>query len=66
MLFIPPPQPGEKPYACRFCPKAFAESGTCVAHERTHTGEKPYACPYCDKVGLVVDKRTIFLIVFDL
>ena len=51
---------------CQFCPKAFADSSQCVVHERTHTGEKPYACPYCDKVGLLVEKRTIVLIVFDL
>lgn len=40
---------GERPYACRYCDKAFADGGTLRKHERIHTGEKPYACPVCPK-----------------
>ena len=40
---------GEKPFQCRFCPKAFAQSGNLIAHERIHTGEKPYQCEKCGK-----------------
>ena len=40
---------GEKPFQCRFCPKAFAQSGNLIAHKRIHTGEKPYQCEKCGK-----------------
>ena len=40
---------GEKPFQCRFCRKAFAQSGNLIAHERIHTGEKPYQCEKCGK-----------------
>lgn len=44
ILFI-----GERPYACSYCHKAFADGGTLRKHERIHTGEKPYACVICPK-----------------
>ncbi|XP_059089021.1 uncharacterized protein LOC131885099 [Tigriopus californicus] len=38
---------GEKPYKCRFCEKAFAQSVKLKRHERTHTGERPFKCEIC-------------------
>ncbi|VDM92286.1 unnamed protein product, partial [Litomosoides sigmodontis] len=40
---------GERPYVCRFCPKAFASQGNLQSHERTHTGERPYTCVQCGR-----------------
>lgn len=39
---------GEKPYKCRFCEKAFAQSVKLKRHERTHTGERPFKCVTCE------------------
>merc|ERR1712228_476085 len=40
---------GEKPFACNYCNKKFAQSSEKKMHEKIHTGEKPFACKYCDK-----------------
>lgn len=38
---------GEKPYKCKYCEKAYAESGDLNKHIRTHVGEKTYMCDEC-------------------
>lgn len=38
---------GEKPYACTYCERAFAQKSDLVSHTRTHTGERPYVCNVC-------------------
>lgn len=40
---------GERPYVCKYCPKAFASQGNLQSHERTHTGERPYSCTQCGR-----------------
>ncbi|XP_037721952.1 gastrula zinc finger protein XlCGF46.1 isoform X2 [Drosophila subpulchrella] len=36
-------------YACNYCEKRFATSGTRKYHEMTHTGEKNFECHECGK-----------------
>ncbi|XP_070580946.1 zinc finger protein 808-like isoform X2 [Ptychodera flava] len=38
----------ERPFKCKYCPKAFVDQVRQIFHERTHTGEKPYKCKFCD------------------
>lgn len=42
--------PCSKPFKCTYpeCSSAFAERGTLVNHERTHTGERPFKCNHPD------------------
>ncbi|XP_072179285.1 uncharacterized protein [Diadema setosum] len=42
-------QPGELPFACRHCPKRFAQASNRSSHMRTHTGDRPFRCPSCPK-----------------
>ena len=39
----------QKRFLCEVCSKCFAQSGSLVAHMRTHTGIKPYVCNICTK-----------------
>uniref|UniRef100_A0A3B3T3J1 Zinc finger protein n=1 Tax=Paramormyrops kingsleyae TaxID=1676925 RepID=A0A3B3T3J1_9TELE len=47
----PPPFsiPGERPYQCPYCDKAFSKNDGLKMHIRTHTREKPYKCIECNK-----------------
>lgn len=38
---------GEKPYKCKFCDKAYAQSNDLNKHLRTHVGENTYMCTQC-------------------
>lgn len=39
----------QKRFLCEKCSKCFAQSGSLVAHMRTHTGVKPYVCNVCSR-----------------
>lgn len=40
---------GEKPYKCKFCERAFAQSNDLVKHTRSHVGDNVYQCNQCPK-----------------
>lgn len=38
---------GEKPYKCKYCDRAFAQSNDLVKHTRSHVGDNTYQCNAC-------------------
>lgn len=40
---------GEKPYKCKYCERAFAQSNDLIKHLRSHIGENVYECELCPK-----------------
>lgn len=48
-LQLPASFPGEKPYACPHCSRAFADRSNLRAHLQTHSDTKRYRCPGCAK-----------------
>ena len=40
---------GEKPFICKFCPAAFANSGRQLKHEKIHLDRVRKDCPNCNK-----------------
>lgn len=52
---------GEKPYKCKYCTRAFAQSNDLVKHLRSHLGENVYKCELCPQsFRLIKELRTHF------
>ena len=41
--------PGERPFPCHLCSKAFADKSNLRAHVQTHSNAKPFSCAKCGK-----------------
>jgi hypothetical protein len=41
--------PGEKPFTCQHCSRAFADRSNLRAHLQTHSDVKKYRCQLCSK-----------------
>ena len=39
---------GERPYKCKYCPKAFKDSTGLKTHHQSHENIKPYKCDQCE------------------
>lgn len=39
--------PGERPFPCAVCEKAFNQKSALQVHMKKHTGERPYRCGVC-------------------
>lgn len=39
--------PGERPFPCTLCEKAFNQKSALQVHMKKHTGERPYKCDHC-------------------
>lgn len=39
--------PGERPFRCSLCEKAFNQKSALQVHLKKHTGERPYKCEHC-------------------
>lgn len=57
IVFLSPParpptpshSPGEKPFSCSHCSRAFADRSNLRAHLQTHSDVKKYQCKNCSK-----------------
>lgn len=38
---------GEKPYKCKYCDRAFAQSNDLMKHLKSHLGDNVYKCSLC-------------------
>lgn len=39
--------PGERPFPCAVCEKAFNQKSALQVHMKKHTGERPFRCGVC-------------------
>lgn len=54
---------GEKPYKCKYCTRAFAQSNDLVKHLRGHLGENVYKCEMCPQsFRLIKELRVHFTV----
>lgn len=52
---------GEKPFRCKYCDRAFAQSNDCNKHLKQHLGENIFQCELCpQRFPFVRDLRVHF------